>query len=750
MPLSNVNAGDPHAPAHNAERTLINSLEASFKTPAQLATSSELTAAFANKLAGAGPNEVNILSYYTSGTHDAAMDAALSAVTTNGGIVRIPSNISLSATHAIPVGVTIRGPGMVTAGSKLGAIIACNIVGSASLFTAAAGGGVTIENLAIVAYSASFTGTLVDFTAAALTTLENVFLQATATADLLHLDQTTYHQSKKVNFVNGKVQVLGKATQASYTNGVEFLGCRFGGGAVCHIKNAGQAWLVSGGAIEYIDGGAAGIYRHDAGVRAESLTFKNIWAGDITSNPGGSQIVWSGDNLTVEGSFLGWNDGTFIQVDENGCNGIVLKNNQYNAFHTNAPTTLLDFGSTTGHSGLELTSSKIYTPLSHVILGALPSRSHIDNTLGGGHHITSNGSPYGVNTLPDNDQVMAASAGTWAAFDISKNSIAWSAGEGPGGDGAVTSTTNVTGPQDIRVQTVGGTSGVAAVPLSTIFVGIWVKALDIGTRRGDLIVQTYNAAGANSFTFISSNSPYNTQANAYPVALTKNAWVLIGFSFVVPAGVVAIQLQPRIYSTVSGERYRFSRGIIRAGDQVDWSHTGDAVRIGARSIMQVGSTTNAPVTINAKGNREIGLNTEPGSGTGGVGIGDGLGNTIAKILSLGNQSGGFQGAVIVQPRNAMSLASNGAVAIDASLGDAIISLSANATATTIINGIIDQIIRISYVQDATGGRTYVWPTNAKFAGGTAPNDTTASRRSTVTLRYDGTNWYEITRAVAVG
>jgi len=102
-------------------------------------------------------------------------------------------------------------------------------------------------------------------------------------------------------------------------------------------------------------------------------------------------------------------------------------------------------------------------------------------------------------------------------------------------------------------------------------------------------------------------------------------------------------------------------------------------------------------------------------------------------------------------RTASTLAANGAVTIDSSLGNTFtVTLQANATSSSITNPVTGRQITITWLQDGTGGRTYAWPANCKFAGGTAPADTTLNKRSTVTFEYDGTNWNEISRAVAVG
>jgi hypothetical protein len=107
--------------------------------------------------------------------------------------------------------------------------------------------------------------------------------------------------------------------------------------------------------------------------------------------------------------------------------------------------------------------------------------------------------------------------------------------------------------------------------------------------------------------------------------------------------------------------------------------------------------------------------------------------------------------VVRSPQATQTLAANGAVTINSQSGDAAITLQANATSSSITGSPVNgQKLAVTWIQDSTGGRTYSWPTNCKFAGGSAPSDTTASKRSTVTFRFDGTNWYEESRAVAVG
>lgn len=101
---------------------------------------------------------------------------------------------------------------------------------------------------------------------------------------------------------------------------------------------------------------------------------------------------------------------------------------------------------------------------------------------------------------------------------------------------------------------------------------------------------------------------------------------------------------------------------------------------------------------------------------------------------------------------AQTLAANGAVTLDASLGGIqAVTLAANATSSAIVNPqIAGQLLTVEWIQDGTGSRTYVWPTNCKFAAGTAPAASTAAGDTdSVTFRWDGTNWKETARAIGV-
>lgn len=113
-------------------------------------------------------------------------------------------------------------------------------------------------------------------------------------------------------------------------------------------------------------------------------------------------------------------------------------------------------------------------------------------------------------------------------------------------------------------------------------------------------------------------------------------------------------------------------------------------------------------------------------------------------------SGTWRRLVPIGVRKAQTLAANGALTLDFSLGSIQdVLLQANATSMVFSNPTDGQEVVVSLLEDATGGRTYAWPASVKWLTA-APNGTTASKRIIVKLYWDGTNWWEISRNVGVG
>lgn len=73
------------------------------------------------------------------------------------------------------------------------------------------------------------------------------------------------------------------------------------------------------------------------------------------------------------------------------------------------------------------------------------------------------------------------------------------------------------------------------------------------------------------------------------------------------------------------------------------------------------------------------------------------------------------------------------------------------TAITANSSQVGRRITVMLTQDGTGSRTVTWPSNVKFAGGSAPTlTTTAGKTDILTFTYNGTNWMETSRSMNVG
>lgn len=117
--------------------------------------------------------------------------------------------------------------------------------------------------------------------------------------------------------------------------------------------------------------------------------------------------------------------------------------------------------------------------------------------------------------------------------------------------------------------------------------------------------------------------------------------------------------------------------------------------------------------------------------------------TLATILAwIRSKANAFTNQQAVTPYRASV---NGAVSIDlaatAKSNKLILTLTGNVTSFALTNPMDGASYSISFVQDATGGRTLPTPLNAsfKFSGGTQPAwSVTAGARDKLVLDYDAT------------
>lgn len=224
--------------------------------------------------------------------------------------------------------------------------------------------GIRFENLQIIYTNAAFTGHLLDFGNAAgqgtdtrYAAFSNCFFggnptsSASGAQSLLFLQNAHSIDAYKCSFMEAQVGVLGRTTNAEFSNRIGLYGCLFWNNYIAHIKNADSAWTISGSTFEGLKDGTGGMYKHDPGVVAQAVVFRDNWAGDVVV-PSGPQITYSGDCLVLDGNRIGAEhvSASFISLDENNCHGIIIGGNNF----VGPGGPIVQFGTTTGHTGVIL------------------------------------------------------------------------------------------------------------------------------------------------------------------------------------------------------------------------------------------------------------------------------------------------------------------------------------------------------------------------------------------------------------
>jgi hypothetical protein len=74
-------------------------------------------------------------------------------------------------------------------------------------------------------------------------------------------------------------------------------------------------------------------------------------------------------------------------------------------------------------------------------------------------------------------------------------------------------------------------------------------------------------------------------------------------------------------------------------------------------------------------------------------------------------------------------------------------MKGNVTSSVIGSGSSGQTLAMLLCQDATGSRSFTWPGNVRLAGGGITLTRTPNKCDSVSLVFDGFNWYETSRAM---
>ena len=154
-----------------------------------------------------------------------------------------------------------------------------------------------------------------------------------------------------------------------------------------------------------------------------------------------------------------------------------------------------------------------------------------------------------------------------------------------------------------------------------------------------------------------------------------------------------------------------------------------------------------------------GTTSQTGSFTGAVGEVTVDTDKDTVVVHDGAQAGGFavanlktaQEFTATQNFNATTLSDASTVSWDASANQVTsVTLGGNRTLGAASNQVDGGVYVISIIQDGTGSRTITFNSNYKFVKGTAPTlTTTASARDVLVFVSNGTNMFEIGRALNV-
>lgn len=256
--------------------------------------------------------------------------------------------------------------------------------GSASAIAALSSRGIKLEGLCFQWDNPGFTGYLLDFGPFSLTsgdsaniTVEDCNLRPTNTsltacAALLKLGWNYNFTASRCQFWGGQYNILGRASASEFTNTVLLQQCNFGGAVVAAIRNAQQCWKLHVCVIEPNASGAAAGLVWDAATPGEQITLDGCWLGDDNGQVPGVWIDWhGGKGLYIFGGFMGLEAlTTGVRVSANASQGIFIEGLQVQGGGGNS--TLIDFGSTTGHTSFYCFPANYPNGVSNGILGTIP------------------------------------------------------------------------------------------------------------------------------------------------------------------------------------------------------------------------------------------------------------------------------------------------------------------------------------------------------------------------------------------
>jgi hypothetical protein len=213
------------------------------------------------------------------------------------------------------------GEGGNSGGAGSGTRIVFTGTGSGSAISARSTFGVEFHDMEIAHTSASFTGTLIDFSATGTkgsaasrggdtqhAVIAGCRLSGQrSAATMIDLDNAIITKVRDSIIYQGLIGVRGRASASTYSNVAKFDNVTFLGNVTVHVSNAGINWNFDGCTFEqlYTAGGAdgaAGALSYDGGVSGVGVKFSSCYMGD--SDGTGTWVAFAGSGLNVSGCYI--------------------------------------------------------------------------------------------------------------------------------------------------------------------------------------------------------------------------------------------------------------------------------------------------------------------------------------------------------------------------------------------------------------------------------------------------------------
>jgi hypothetical protein len=347
-----------------------------------------------------------------------AIQAAITAADTNGGIVWIPVgtyNCTGQLTSTGSKSVTLMGPfSSETGGGSSGASLRYS--GSASAFIVAnSNAGFQIIGLQILVTNASFTGSIIDLRNvsgydSAFWKVQGCLIGGSGSGINglcgINLDKANSGIVEECDFEGTTYGVNGRASSSSYSNANTIRNCQFVDLGTAGIHNPDIAWVIEGNTFENLsNNGAGGIYC-DSSVGTYGTMITGNYFGDATVATG-SPINISGGGFTISGNYIGFCAGMTAVIIGNSSIGFKITGNRF------------DNGGGTGTTAISLgTSCSSYDLTGNGAPAGLP------NVLNSDLHVPTSGTPASQNflawtyDLAGGGTFNAPAAGVWTAGTV--------------------------------------------------------------------------------------------------------------------------------------------------------------------------------------------------------------------------------------------------------------------------------------------------------------------------------------------